>query len=209
MTTSPLHERIRDRAAHAGIEVDSAMSDRLSTYYLLLERWNRTINLTALPLMGYPDQTIDRLIVEPLIAAQHMPDSSVRWFDLGSGGGSPAIPLKIARPEARLTMVESRERKAAFLREAARSLELSDTEVLAARIEDALPAWAGTVDVVTIRALNLDQILAPACSLLRIGGKLVLFKATNPIDFSDFRMKSLGKWPLPTEAELLILEKTG
>ena len=74
-------------------------ADSLDAYYRLLARWNRTINLTALSLDPLADEALDRLFIEPLAAAPYIREAldvtplSV-WFDLGSGGGSPAIPLK-------------------------------------------------------------------------------------------------------------------
>ena len=91
------------------------MLEPLEAYFQLLTQWNAKINLTALPLDPPTDETFDRLLVEPLAASKQIPTHTPSvWFDLGSGGGSPAIPLKIARPALRLTMIESKERKSAF-----------------------------------------------------------------------------------------------
>ncbi len=146
-------------------------------YFRLLRHWNRTINLTALPFAGLPDGMLNRLIIEPLQAAQLVPDSPLAWFDLGSGGGSPAIPIKIARPLLRLTMVESKSRKAAFLREAVRLLALTSTDVLSVRIGE-LPrfAAAGQVQLLTVRAVRVEEnLLRVAAALLEPEGRLLLF----------------------------------
>src|SRR5207302_1163702 len=118
----------RTRAARADLSIDGREIAALEAYFRLLARWNATINLTALPLAEPTNETFDRLFVEPLTAAPFVLDAGQVWFDLGSGGGSPALPLKIARPSLRLTMVESKSRKAAFLREATRQLGLESTE---------------------------------------------------------------------------------
>jgi 16S rRNA (guanine527-N7)-methyltransferase len=149
----------------------------LARYVAILRKWNRTINLTALPLENPPDRTFIRLLVEPLQAAPYVGEGPLDWFDLGSGGGSPAIPLKIVRREATLTMVESRHRKAAFLREAAASLALAGTRVLAIRVEE-LERYAqpGSVDLFTARALRLEiKHIRVLAALLRPGGRLLLF----------------------------------
>jgi len=176
---SAFRERVSLRARKAGADLDLAALERFEAYYRLLGQWNRKINLTALPLQDFPPRTIDRLLIEPLIAAKFVEDSTLSWFDLGSGGGSPAIPLKVVRPEIRLTMVESRTRKAAFLREAARTLGLADTTVLEVRVEELGEAgYGGTVDLVTVRAVRTDELLLrSASSLLRSGGRLVLFRS--------------------------------
>jgi 16S rRNA (guanine527-N7)-methyltransferase len=159
------------------------MLDPLEAYFRLLTQWNAKINLTALPLDVPTDETFDRLLVEPLCASKHIPThTSSVWFDLGSGGGSPAIPLKIARPALRLTMIESKERKSAFLREAIRTLGLADAFVANERFEDAAckPEHMGTGDIVTVRAVKADPALMEVAGrLLRHKGRLMLFRPSH------------------------------
>src|SRR5438128_1758354 len=114
--TSDVPARLAARVAQAGLTLGPALSSRLLVYFDLLSHWNRTINLTSL---SDPDEAIDRLILEPLAAAQQLPGGAV-LVDLGSGGGSPAIPLALALGTRTVVMIESRARKAAFLREALR-----------------------------------------------------------------------------------------
>ena len=154
-STMAFRERLREQAESAGLTLDLTQMGHFEHYFRLLRHWNRTINLTALPLAGLPDRTLNRLFIEPLQAAQFVDDAPLLWFDLGSGGGSPAIPLKIVRPLLRLTMVESKSRKAAFLREVVRSLSLTTTDVLSIRIEElARSDAAGQADLLTIRAVR-------------------------------------------------------
>jgi 16S rRNA (guanine527-N7)-methyltransferase len=161
------------------VDLSETMLFKLEEYFELLRRWNKRINLTSLPLEGLEDRTIDRLIVEPLIAAAFVADRPVTWFDLGSGGGSPAIPLKIVRSAPTLAMVESRERKAAFLREAARAVKLEGVTVVTRRIES-LPALLGPscADLITVRAVRLDnELMLTVLEMLRPHGRLILFAA--------------------------------
>ena len=159
------------------------MLDPLEVYFRLLAQWNATINLTALPLDAPTDETFDRLLVEPLAAAQHIPThTSAVWIDFGSGGGSPAIPLKIARPVLRLTMIESKERKSAFLREAIRALGLMETRVETERFEVASTKaqHMTSADVVTVRAVAIDSLLFKAAGqVLKEGGRLLLFRPAH------------------------------
>jgi 16S rRNA (guanine527-N7)-methyltransferase len=113
------------------------------------------MNLTAL---DDPDAAVDRLIVEPVLAASAIADEARVLVDIGSGGGSPAIPLKIARPELALTMVEVKTRKSVFLREVVRQLQLTKCSVETARFEQVLarPVLLNAVDVVSIRAVKVD-----------------------------------------------------
>jgi len=179
MTTSrEFRERLSRRARKANVTLTTPVVERLEAYYRLLARWNTKTNLTALQLEELTDPAVDRLLVEPLAAARFVDHSPLVWFDLGSGGGSPAIPLKIVRPAARLTMVESKARKAAFLREAVRVLDLQNASVEDARFEDiaARPSATGMAELVTVRAVKTDKVLFRASrALLREGGRLMLF----------------------------------
>jgi 16S rRNA (guanine527-N7)-methyltransferase len=180
MVSQDFQSQLARRAALAEIHLSPALAGQLEAYYRLLVHWNTSINLTALPLNPITDQAVDRLLIEPIAAAQHLATAAPVWFDLGSGGGSPAIPLKLARPAGQLTMIESKERKAAFLREAVRSLKMDNARVEAIRIE-ALAAdsrLAATADLVTVRAVRADRALFDVIGkLLRFRGQALLFGA--------------------------------
>ena len=183
MTSREFRERLSRRTGNADISLSGPVVEQLEAYYRLLARWNRKVNLTAFQLDEFNDQAVDRLIVEPLAAARFVPNSPLVWFDVGSGGGSPAVPLKIVRPAAHLTLVESKTRKAAFLREAARTLGLSQTAVKNARFEEVAAGTSagGAADLITVRAVKADEkLFVAARALLREGGRLVLFRANGP-----------------------------
>ena len=169
--------RLLERGRLAGVDIPQPLSTQLAAYYDLLVRWNRTINLTSL---SDPDAAIDRLLLEPVMAARALPHSP-RLMDLGSGGGSPAIPLALALAAPRLVMVESRARKAAFLREAAREVGI-EAVVESARFEDlaAQGTYDATADVLSIRAVRMDEsALAIAERFIRPGGLLALFTSVD------------------------------
>jgi 16S rRNA (guanine527-N7)-methyltransferase len=178
MTSREFRDRLTRRARRAEVTVAPSTVAQLEAYFRLLAQWNVKINLTGLPLREPTDETFDRLLVEPLAAARFLKGSPSVWFDLGSGGGSPAIPLKILLPSSRLTMVESKIRKAAFLREAIRALGLEDTVVENTRFEElaANASVSGRGDLVTVRAVKLGNALFDTAShLLGAGGRLLLF----------------------------------
>jgi len=162
-----------------------SVAEGLAAYFELLQKWNRKVSLTALPVEDAGDEAIDRLLIEPALAARSLPTPDSSIIDVGSGGGSPAIPLRLVAPGTSLRMVESKTRKAAFLREAARVLELERTEVDAVRFEELLarPELHETMDVVTLRAVKVEpKTLAALQSFLRLGGLLFLFgTSANPI----------------------------
>src|SRR4051794_39634497 len=183
MTTIEFRDRLARRTRRAKAPIALNMLEPLEGYYRLLAHWNAKINLTALPLDPPTDETFDRLLVEPLGAAKQIPTNTPAvWFDLGSGGGSPAIPLKIARPSLRLTMVESKERKGAFLRDAVRILGLADASVRTERFEEAAANAESfeRADLVTVRAVRADAALFEAASrFLARGGRLLLFRPAH------------------------------
>jgi 16S rRNA (guanine527-N7)-methyltransferase len=173
----------------------------LEAYYRLLAQWNVKINLTALPLQAPTDTTFDRLFIEPLLAAELIPDIPGTWFDLGSGGGSPALPLKMVRPSLSLTLVESKTRKAAFLREVVRALKLPGTEVANMRFQE-LPTPTPAADLVTVRAVRLDRaLLDESARLLRVGGHLLFFGTPGVVAHSAFRPEQLER---ATSAEQVV-----
>ncbi len=179
-----------------------ALVSKLVEFYQLLAHWNRRINLTAFALDVPSDAALDRLFIEPVQAASCLPSAPLPWFDLGSGGGSPALPMKIVHPEAELTMVESRSRKAAFLREAVRTLGLDGARVLNARVEAVAgrQEFQGAVRLVTVRALRIDRMLLEACRrLLGPDGRLLVFGRQQSV-WSGF--ESFG-WRLQSEVALL------
>jgi 16S rRNA (guanine527-N7)-methyltransferase len=170
-------QAVRARADRASVLLTNPQIAQLRAYYDLLSRWARTINLTSLSLEGHPDQSIDRLLVEPLLAARFFPAGSPRWIDFGTGSGSPAVPLRIVQPGGSLEMIESRERKTAFLREVLRVLGLAQTEVTTSRIEAVSASGEpATADVITMRAVRPTfPILLAAAHLLKPGGRFLVF----------------------------------
>jgi len=199
VTSREFKERLSKRARKSRVALPDEIIEPLETYFRLLAQWNAKINLTSLPLQALADETIDRLFIEPLAAATLVGDAPDIWFDLGSGGGSPAFPLKLIRPALALTLVESRTRKAAFLREVVRILKLRDTEVANVRFEDFSPGVDRMARLVTVRAVRPDRALfGVAARLLVIGGRLLLFgKPLGQLGHHEFQAEGSAA---PTEA---------
>ena len=199
MTSAQFRDRLSARALNAGVSVPEAAYSQLEMYFRVLTQWNAKVNLTSLPLQPPADEAFDRLLVEPLAAAPYVPDSAIRWLDIGSGGGSPAIPLKVVRPHARLTLIESKARKTTFLREVVRTLGLQEVTVENARFEQvAKVANPGSVELVTIRAVKNDAaIFSGLHRVLAPGGRAVFFGSTGsgpqiPLEFATVNMVQLG-----------------
>ncbi len=176
MSSRDVRSRLVRRAAKANLFLPGELADRLAAYYDLLSRWNRKINLTSIDNV---DEAIDRLLLEPLAAVRHFPGPVHRLMDVGSGGGSPAIPFKLALPDTALTMVEVKARKSAFLREAIRQLRLEKAEVETTRFEELLarPELHEAYDLLSLRAVRAEtRVLTSLQAFLAPGGSLVLFR---------------------------------
>lgn len=180
---SDLAARLARRAAAVGIEFPADLANALLAYLELLARWNRRINLTAFDLVAPTDEALDRLVIEPLQAAALVRPDDRRALDIGSGGGSPAVPLTLAAPWLEMTMVEVRVKKAAFLREVARTLPVA-LRVECARVEDlAASDSAGRFDLITFRAVRADKDLWSAIeALLAPGGRVFWFSDEQEIE---------------------------
>ena len=121
------------------------------------------------------------LVDDSLVLLDHLGNAH-RLVDVGSGGGLPGLPLKIARPDLEVTLIESDQAKAAFLVQAAAALGLDNVEVVSRRAEDAGrdPQYRETFDVAVARALAPMRVLAELClPLVRVGGRLLAQKTES------------------------------
>ncbi len=180
-SSSILAELLSARLERAEIALPDEHQRQIVVFLELLARWNRKVNLTAFDLERPTTEAIDRLVIEPVRAALHVRATDRTALDIGSGGGSPAIPLLVCCPQLMMVLVESREKKGAFLREAVRSVGVAGA-VEVCRIEEYSERQesAGSVDVISMRAVRadrgiwagVDRLLAPAGMMLwfrRIG----------------------------------------
>lgn len=207
-------ERIQKRARRVGLSPSADLLRTLDRYLQLLARWNAKINLTAFRLEEPTDEAIDRLLIEPLVAARHLPQGAVTLIDIGSGSGSPGIPLRIAAPTASLMLVESKTRKAVFLSEALRHLELKGAHVETARYEQLLtrPELHEAFEVLSIRAVRIEpKTLLTLQAFLRPGGQLFWFTNTNAEAPSPVPLAHLATYPLleSLRSSLVVLAKHG
>jgi len=194
------------------LDMPDELVGRLCAYVELLNHWNERMNLTAL---DDREAGLERLIIEPLVAARHLPTEEGRLVDIGSGGGSPAIPMKLAVPGLKLLMVESKVRKSAFLREACRQLELSDVTVETGRHEELLarPELHEAHDVLSVRAVRVDAgLLLGFQAFVKPGGQIFLFRGGGFGDVPQSLKPPLvwkATYPLvPSgQSRLVVLEK--
>lgn len=182
MPSRDFKSRLSRRARRAGVGVPPGAVESLETYFELLRKWNRRINLTALPLDPPSDEALDRLFVEPLVAAQQVQPEDRTCIDVGSGGGSPGIPFSLASPNIRMILVESKVRKSAFLREVVRQLGLSEVAVDNRRFEELLARseLLEATDLLTLRAVRPDlKLWNTVQAFLRPGGRVLWFGSSG------------------------------
>jgi 16S rRNA (guanine527-N7)-methyltransferase len=156
--------RLNELLAEAGqAELDSAMAARFEAYFDVLVRWNSRMNLTAL---RDGQKILSRHFVESIACARALPGKIGSLLDLGSGAGFPGLPIAMCRPEVRVTLAESQGKKAAFLREAVRTVGMA-VEVYGGRAE----ALQRSFDCVTLRAVDrMEEAVRVGAGLVGRGG---------------------------------------
>ena len=157
------------------LDLSPGQREQLLDYVVLLEKWNRTYNLTAVrePLAMVSHHLLDSLALLPHLPLQETSDARVA--DVGSGAGLPGIPLAIANPQLQVTLLDSNGKKTRFLRHVQRTLDLANVEVVEARLEDFEPGLVYTA--IVCRAFGaLGEFIAQALRLVAPGGRLVAMK---------------------------------
>ncbi len=196
MTVLVLTDRIVDLLKPFELALDDSRLSLISTYIDLLVRWNARINLTAI---RDPEEIVTRHFGESLFTAKCLFPAALdggagtlarpttdhagraaRLIDVGSGPGFPGLPIKIWSPDLQLTLIESNQKKATFLRELVRTLTLTDVNVFSARAETHPPA---TAEVVALRAVErFGESLAVAANLVVPGGRLALLIGSAQVE---------------------------
>ena len=181
MSSREFQERLARRARRAGLTIRQELGTQLEIYYRLLSNWNKKINLTGLNVGDVTPEAIDRLLIEPLVAASYVRPTVRTVLDIGSGGGSPAIPIALALSDVSLLMVEAKTRKSVFLKEALRALDLRRGDVITSRFEELLtkPRLHEAHDLLTIRAVRIEsRVLMSMQAFVRPSGEIFLFRTT-------------------------------
>jgi 16S rRNA (guanine527-N7)-methyltransferase len=177
---------------------------KFGAYLALLQKWNARTNLTAI---RDEEGILSRHFLESILCAYSLPENVSSLLDLGSGAGFPGIPIALIRPEITVTLAESQNKKAAFLREAVRTLNLQ-TKVHAARAE----TLQDTFDAVTLRAVdNMAQAIPAAIHRLNPKGWLAILTTAQDIEAiqSQAHQSASFNWhptePLPQGTQRLLL----
>lgn len=165
-------EAIAQALAAFSIAVPPAFAESIRKYTDLLLLWNHKVNLTSIT---DPREVLARHFGESLFAASAVPISAGRLADVGSGAGFPGLALKLLVPDLEVFLIESVMKKAAFLLEVVRQLDLTGVKVVVSRYEDLRDTLA-PLDFICARALgDYGQLLEWARYNLNVSGKVVLW----------------------------------
>jgi 16S rRNA (guanine(527)-N(7))-methyltransferase RsmG len=187
---------LRERFAPIG-ELTAGQLAQLQKHYELLVRWNQRLNLTSL---ADEAEIVERHYCESLFLAIHLPPGVLSVADVGSGAGFPGFPVAIFRPACQVTLIESHQRKAVFLREASR--DVSNVRILAKRAEDVQDRF----DFAISRAVRLADIrdtierLAP--------NRMVLAGEAEPIEKTGIEWQKSIRLPWGEHRVLLVSRET-
>lgn len=160
--------------AELGLNLSPQQHDALLHYVALMQKWNRVYNLTAI---RQPERMISHHLLDSLAIVPHIHATNV--LDVGSGAGLPGIPLAIARPNMSVTMLDSNQKKTAFIQQAIAELGLKNAQVVNERVEH----WQAPrpFDVIVSRAFaDLSDFVSQTRHLLALGGEFVAMKGQRP-----------------------------
>lgn len=160
--------------AELGLDLEPGQLRKLEEYLALLGKWNRAFNLTA---VRDPGSMVTRHLLDSLAILPHLPAGTC--IDVGTGAGLPGIPLALAEPRRRLTLLDSNGKKTRFLEHVRLSLGLENAEIVHDRVESYRPP--ALFDVVLSRAFaSLDAMITTCAHLLAPGGTFLAMKGQYP-----------------------------
>jgi len=171
-------ENIRDGASRMEVEISQEQAQQLLDFSELLLKWNRTYNLTSITRR---EDVLELHIFDSISLVKTLEGVRLkRVLDVGSGGGLPAIPLAILRPEVSVTMIDAVKKKVGFLQQAITVCHLSNAQVVHGRVE---AQTFEPFDAVTCRAFaTLAQTVELTQHCLRQGGRWYCMKGKNPVE---------------------------
>lgn len=178
-----MHSMINDGVSKIGLEASEQQLQQWSDYLVLLERWNRTYNLTAIDDLT---QMLTRHLFDSLAVAPFIQGQSIA--DVGSGGGLPGIPLAITFPQRSFTLVDTVAKKTRFLRQVVAELKLSNVRIEHTRVESYQPSVP--FDQIISRAFtSIEDFISLTDHCLAVDGEWLAMKGKRP----DEELAALGK----------------
>jgi 16S rRNA (guanine527-N7)-methyltransferase len=171
-----LAQQLAQGVSELGLTLPAGAQERLLGYLGLLQKWNRVYNLTA---VREPHRMVSQHLLDCLAATPHITAETL--LDVGSGAGLPGIPLALALPDCRVTLLDANHKKAAFLRQAVTELKLANTEVVCERAETWKPRAAFAV-VISRAFSELAEFVSLAGRHVADGGRLLAMKGVHPYE---------------------------
>ena len=208
------HEKLIDES----IDINNVSFDKFRQFMLLLLDWNTKINLTAIK---DENEFIDKHFIDSLTVLKYFKDND-RYIDIGTGGGFPGIPLKIANPTLKGTLIDSVNKKILVNNDVISKLGLKDIEALHVRAEDLAfdKKYREVFDVAISRAVaNLTTLVEYMIPFVKVGGKIICMKgpglqeelsnAKNAIKILGGEVESIETLNIGNEYErnILIIKK--
>ena len=175
--SSAAQTTLADGLARLQLELPPETQQKLLDYVALVQKWNKVYNLTA---VRKTDKILTHHLLDSLAVVPHVANATT-ILDVGSGAGLPGIPLALALPQAQLTLLDSNQKKTAFLHQALIELQLSNAEVVCKRVEKYQSNQLFSV-VVSRAFSDLAAFVAQAGRLVAPGGTLLAMKGVHPAD---------------------------
>ncbi|MBS1157467.1 MAG: rsmG [Proteobacteria bacterium] len=176
------------------LELTREQQEKLLAYVALLAKWNKTYSLTAI---RESERMVAHHLLDSLAPLPHLSGENLRVLDVGSGFGTPGIPLAIARPDWQLVLLDSNHKKTTFLRQALLELQLPNVTIVTERVESYRPE--ALFHIITSRAFaDLAEFVRLTRHLLAPGGQWAALKGVYP--FEEIAQ-------LPAEVKMTAVEK--
>ena len=189
-------ENFKEKLTEVNIILTDHMLEQFDLYFKLIDKYNKVMDLTAI---SSEDEIYDRHFYNSLTIAFNENFNGLHLCDVGAGAGFPSIPLKIAFPDMKLTIIDPLNKRMEFLKIVIKELNLKDVNILVSRAEDACKTHKEAFDIVTARAVARLNILVEVISqLVKVNGMFIsmkgqkgqeeLLEAKNALDVCNFAL---------------------